>query len=284
MSRRAEAALLRRVRATGTSFYWTIRLLPRGQRRAMAALYLFCRAVDDIADGPAEAATKRRQLDQWRHAAATPGVACPDRALGEALADALRDHDLPVEELQAVVDGVAMDLPPGCPAPDAATLALYCRRVAGAVGILSMRIYGCRSAQAEAFAVAAGNALQRTNILRDVAEDAAAGRLYLPCPALEAAGLHDRDPAAVLAHPALPSVLAAVAAEAEAFYEDAFALARALPLRDRRRARPGLALVAVYRLLLRRLGRRGWSRPEVPPRLGRGRVIATLLRWRILGA
>lgn len=279
-------SLLTRVRACGSSFYWGIRLLSPDRRRGMAALYLFCRAVDDIVDGNDPAEAKAAALERWRGCLAAPADRCPDPVLGQALADAMDRFDLPVAPFHAIVDGMAMDLPPGCVAPDEATFRLYCDRVAGAVGLLSVRVFGVRGETADAFALTTGEALQITNILRDVAEDAAEGRLYLPREALEAAGIRDRDPTAVRDHPALPRVLDALAVRAERRYAEAVALARspALSPTERRRLRPGLVMLAVYRLLLRRLGQRGWDRLEQRPSLGRVRVLGTILRWRVFGA
>lgn len=279
--------LIERVRACGSSFYWGVRLLPASRREAMAALYLFCRAVDDIVDEPGTAEDKRAGLEMWRASIEAPAERCPDPLLGRALADGIETFGLPTAEFHAIVDGMAMDLPPGCIAPDEATFRLYCRRVAGAVGLLSVRIFGCTGGGPfDAFAIATGDALQITNILRDVAEDAAEGRLYLPREALLEAGIDSTDPQEVLAHPALPEVLDRLARRAEARYADALALARdpALSAGDRRCLRPGLVMLGVYRLLLRRLRQRGWQSLDRRPRLGRLRMAGTVLRWRLFGA
>lgn len=283
----ASASLLARVRSCGSSFYWGIRLLPWERRLAMGALYLYCRAVDDIVDAPGPAETKAAALEQWRSCLADPRTLCPDPQLGAALAEAMDAFDLPMAPFHAIIDGMAMDLPPGCIAPDEATLSLYCDRVAGAVGLLSVRIFGCQGGTADAFALATGQALQITNILRDVAEDAAIDRLYLPRELLLRAGITALDdPAAVLRHPAIPGILNILAERAEAKYEEAIALARspALSREERRLLRPGLVMLSLYRLLLRRLQDRGWDDLSQRPSLGRLQVLGTILRWRLLGA
>lgn len=278
--------LMARLRACGSSFYWGVRLLPRERREAMAALYLFCRAVDDIADGDGPPADRHRALETWRACLRDPAVLCPDPDLRQVLAEAMERFDLPPEPFHAIVDGVAMDLPPGIHAPDEETFALYCRRVAGAVGLLSVRIFGVHHPVADAFALATGEALQITNILRDVAEDAARGRLYLPAPVLRTAGIETTVPSAVIGHAALPRALDTLAARAEERYDAAVRLSRDPALRplERRRLRPGLVMLAVYRLLLRQLRRRGWGRLDERPRLGRVRLLGTVLRWRVFGA
>lgn len=277
--------LMVRVRQAGTSFYWAIRLLPRERREAMAALYLFCRAVDDIVDDSGPPAKARiAALAAWSTWIEGAGP-CPDATLCPTLEEARRRYALPVEPFLAIVGGVAMDLPPGLVAPARADLERYCAGVAGAVGRLSARIFGAAPGPAvDAFAVTTGEALQFTNILRDVAADAALGRLYLPREALEGAGIPPGMPDAVLAHPALALACAAFAREAEERYVRALALVRGLGPADRRALRPAVVMLAVYRRLLERLRRRGWDaaalhRPP-PPGSPLG-TLGTVLRYRL---
>lgn len=276
--------LLDRVRACGSSFYWGIRLLPVAERTAMAALYLYCRAVDDVADGTDSASEKIAALKDWRDCLSAPERLCPDPALGRPLATAIHRFNLPRELFEAVVDGVAMDMPPGLEAPPLALLEDYCHGVAGAVGLLTVRILGCSDGAADRFAEVTGQALQFTNILRDVAEDADIGRLYLPAEVLDSAGIATRDPAAVLAHPALPDACAAFATIAEQRFADATACLRTLDWRRRWKLRTAVALMALYRRVLDRLQDRGWTRLRDRPRLGRLEVIGLILRHRLLGA
>jgi len=257
-----------------SSFYWAMRLLPRDQRDAMFALYGYCRLLDDIADGDAPADTRRAKLATMRGALAAlfeAGVAL-DPTL-KALKPAIERYGLPRAELEALIDGMEMDVNGPLTAPRLAELRLYCRRVAGAVGLLAVRIFG--RPEAEALAIALGEALQLTNILRDVAEDAALGRLYLPAEALHAAGMAAHTPRAVLTHPALPRACAMVAELAEEEYAKAEAeLARL----GRRRLFPALVMMATYRLLLTRLMRAKWRYPEHPPRIGRLMRLAIALK------
>lgn len=248
-----------------SSFYWAMRLLPRAQRDAMFAIYDYCRVLDDIADGPGAADDKRARLAVMRGAVAAlfeTGVALhPTLA---ALAPAIRRYDLPRSELEALVDGMAMDVDGPLRAPSLVDLDLYCRRVAGAVGRLAVRVF--ERPDADHLAILLGEALQLTNILRDIGEDADLGRLYLPAEVLAEAGIAARGPRGVLTHPALPVACAGLARIAERRYAEAEAeLARI----GHARLWPAVAMMATYRVQLGRLVRAGWRHPRKPPRLGR---------------
>jgi phytoene synthase len=242
-----------------------MRLLPRPRREAMFALYGYCRVLDDIADGNDSTEVRRARLAVMRGAVAAlfeTGVALhPTLA---ALAPAIRRFDLPRAELEALIDGMETDVNGPLTAPSLAELRLYCRRVASSVGLLAIRIFG--RPEAEALALALGEALQLTNILRDVAEDAHLGRLYLPAEALHAAGMVVHTPQAVLTHPALPAACAMVAELAEEDFQAAEAELRRL---GRTGLFPAVVMMATYRNLLARLRLAAWRRPEQPPRLGR---------------
>lgn len=272
----SDAAEMRRiVRDSGSSFYWPMRLLPRERRTAMHAVYAFCRAVDDIADGPAPAAEKRRALEGWRAELDRVHGGAPRTAVGRALAAAVARFGLARADLAAVIEGVEMDVSGAAHAPDLATLELYCARVAGAVGLLSVRVFGADSEAARRGALALGHAMQLTNILRDLSEDAARGRLYLPREILQRHGIATADPGAATRHPAIGRACAELAAIAETRFGEA---ERAFAACPRRRLRPALAMMAVYRLLLRRLGDRGWAPLADKPRIGRATLLWTALR------
>lgn len=248
-----------------SSFYWAMRLLPGPRRDAMFAVYGYCRALDDIADGAGDAEGKRARLAVMRGAvAALFETGVPLHPTLAALAPAIRRYELPRAEFDAVIDGMEMDVDGPLTAPSMDELALYCRRVAGAVGLLAVRVFD--RPDADRLAVLLGEALQLTNILRDVAEDAELGRLYLPAEILAEAGIAARDPGGVLGHPALPAACAALARIAERRYAEAEAeLARI----GRAGLWPAVAMMATYRVQLARLVRAGWRHPEAPPRLGR---------------
>ena len=244
------------VQRSGSSFYWGMRILPPARRDAMYAVYAFCREVDDIADGSDEAAAKQAGLADWvREIEALYAGRPSRRPTIRALTGPIAAFDLPKAEFLAVIDGMAMDAEANIVAPAMADFELYCRRVAGAVGLLSIRVFGDPSPAAEDFALALGDALQMTNILRDVAEDAAQGRLYLPRELLVRHGVRLGAVAETLAQPGV----AAACAELAALAHDRFARAdRCLARCDRRALKPALIMRDVYGRLLDRLEARGW--------------------------
>ena len=207
MSQSSQAA----ARASGSSFYRGMRILPRAEREAMFEIYSFCRAVDDIADDPGPREPRRGQLQAWRADIDAIYAGSPPPQLA-GLAQAVRQFNLRREDFIAVIDGMAMDVDADIRAPDQATLDLYCDRVACAVGRLSVRVFGMAPDAGLALADHLGRALQLTNILRDLDEDAAMGRLYLPREALREAGIISTDPATVLANPMLGAACDAVVA------------------------------------------------------------------------
>ncbi len=257
------------VRRAGTSFYRGMRILPPERRAAMYAIYAFCREVDDIADDPGPLAERLPALDVWRDRVAGLYRGEADSAVTRVLAAAAASYGLRAEDFLAVIDGMAMDAQEAIVAPDLATLDLYCDRVAAAVGRLSVRAFGDASPAADQVAHALGRALQLTNILRDVAEDAERGRLYLPREYLTEAGVA-LDPAAALAAPGLPVVCARVAVLADAQFAAAFAAMRAC---DPRAMAPARLMAAGYREILRALRRRGWERMAAPARVPKWRKL-----------
>jgi squalene synthase HpnD len=259
-------------RASRSSFYIGMRILPRAQREAMFEIYSFCRAVDDIADDPGPRERRRQQLGQWRSDVDALYRAAPPPT---RLARVVRDFDLRREDFIAIIDGMEMDVLADIRAPDRATLDLYCDRVACAVGRLSVRVFGMEPQAGLALAHHLGPALQLTNILRDLDEDAALGRLYLPHEVLLAAGITATDPTAVLAHPALGQASAAVAAEAKVHFRDAQAIIAKSP---RRVVRAPRIMGEAYRAVLEALVARGFAPPRAPVRLARARIIWILLR------
>ena len=236
-----------------------MRVLPRAKREAMFAVYRFCRAADDIADGDGPAGQKLRRRAEWRAdlerllAGGEPHV--PEIA---ALAPPLHAFGFDGDALRAVISGMEMDVRGEMRAPTIETLELYCSRVAGAVGLLAVRIFGSSGPASLSFALALGDALQMTNILRDLEEDAARGRLYLPKEFLDRAGIRTREPMAILRDPGLPDACELLAGLATERYRQALA---SLPP-DPRPLRPAMIMMAVYARLLRRMRRHGWTPPQ----------------------
>ena len=257
------AIAIERAGAAKSSFYAAMKLLPEARRNAMFAIYAFCRDVDDIADEPAPEGTKPIELNRWRSEIDTiyaGGV--PGKALARALMRPVKTFGLLKKDFMAVIDGMAMDAERDIKAPSLAELDLYCDRVASAVGRLSVRIFGTWEPRADDVADHLGRALQLTNILRDVDEDAERGRLYLPRETLEKHGITSDDPATVLAHPGLDAACAELAVLAKHHYTEA---ERAMAACQRSAMRPAMMMGGVYRAVLDRLERRGWAapRPEV---------------------
>jgi squalene synthase HpnD len=261
-------------RASGSSFYNAMRILPRAQREAMFEIYSFCRAVDDIADDPGDRDRRRGDLLKWRgDIDALYAGAPPHQLFG--LAQAVRAFDLQREDFLAVIDGMAMDVAADIRAPDQATLDVYCDRVACAVGRLSVRVFGMEHEAGLALAHHLGRALQLTNILRDLDEDAAMGRLYLPREALNAVGIMAADPAAVLADPAIGKPCAAIVALAKSEFKEADAIMAQNP---RRVVRAPRIMGAAYRVILDSLVARGFAPPRQPVRLSRAWLVFIVLR------
>ncbi len=255
------AEVERIVRQAGTSFYRGMRILPPDRRAAMYAIYAFCRLVDDIADEPAPIEQKRRFLNLWRRRidALMRGVAegeAAEGAVARVLLLAQRRFGLRCEDFRAVIDGMQTDAETVIVAPDFATLDLYCDRVASAVGRLSVRAFGDGSPSAEEVAHHLGRALQLTNILRDLDEDASRGRLYLPREWLAEADV-PLDPSAALACPRLGVVCERAARTARSHFTKATA---AMARCDRRAMKPARLMAATYWAVLSRLERRGWAR------------------------
>jgi presqualene diphosphate synthase len=261
-------------RASGSSFYNAMRILPRAQRLAMFEIYSFCRQVDDIADSRGPRDERREQLERWRADidALYAGKPVP-RTRG--LLTPVREFGLRREDFQGIIDGMEMDVIEDIRAPDEATLDLYCNRVASAVGRLSVRVFGMEEQDGIALAHHLGRALQFTNILRDLDEDAALGRLYLPAQALRAAGITTTDPVVVLASPVVGNVCASIVEGARAHFAQADKIMARNP---RRCVRAPRIMSEAYRLILDSLVARGWSPPRRPIRLPRTRLLWIIMR------
>lgn len=264
------------VAKSGTSFLWGMRILPRARRDAMYAIYAFCREVDDIADEPNPQETKLRRLGEWRGEIARLYAGKPREAVAQALLGPIAAFELPTAEFLAIIDGMEMDVRSQIVAPSMEDYALYCRRVAGAVGLLSIRVFGDVSAPAQELAVVLGEGLQTINILRDLDEDAGRGRLYLPGDLLTKHGMADLSPDAVLAHPNLPGACEEMTNFAEVRMRRARIL---LSQCDRRRMRPARLMLESYERILHRLEARGWDRPRERVRLSRPEKLWVAFRY-----
>jgi presqualene diphosphate synthase len=251
-----------------------MRILPRAEREAMFEIYSFCRAVDDIADDTGPRDIRREQLARWRSDIDALYRGTPQQHL-LGLAEAVRKFNLGRADFIAVIDGMEMDVLSDIRAPDRATLDLYCDRVACAVGRLSVRVFGMRPEAGLSLAHHLGRALQLTNILRDLDEDAALGRLYLPREALLAAGITATDPAAVLADPAIGKACASLVDLAKTAFREANVIMSQSP---RRVVRAPRIMGEAYRAILDKLVARGFAPPREPVRHSRARLIFIVLR------
>jgi phytoene synthase len=264
--------------AAGSSFYTAMRLLPKERREAMYAVYAFCRAVDDVADDGGARDVRRAELDRWR-ADIDALYAGRPVARTRDLVGPVKQFDLKREDFQAVIDGMAMDAEEDIVAPDEATLDLYCDRVASAVGRLSVRIFGMPEADGIKLAWHQGRALQLTNILRDIDEDAERGRLYLPQEKLEAIGLGNPTPMQAIMHPRIGEVCGAIAREAEEHYRATWAIIDRSPRKATKAAR---LMAAAYRLYLDAVVARGWAPPRARVKPGKLALILVALRHGVL--
>lgn len=261
--------------AKKSNFYTALRILPHDQREAMFQVYAFCRAVDDIADEGGPRAFRLSELGAWRRDidAYFDGAPLPLRLV--SLAPHIARFRLQRVDFLAIIDGMEMDARADIRAPDWATLDLYCDRVASAVGRLSVRIFGLGEADGIELAHHLGRALQLTNILRDIDEDASIGRLYLPREALRAAGIETDDPIAVSMDPRLPAACVEVVARARRH----FAAAHAVIARSPRGAtKSPRVMAAVYGAILDKVVRQGFAPPRHRVRTPKSKVILAILR------
>lgn len=262
-------------RAAGSSFYFAMRMLPRPRRDGMFEVYSFCRRVDDVADSGAPRGERLARLARWR-AEVEDLYAGKVRPEHRNLARVIATFGLRKEDFIAIIEGMEMDAAEDIRAPDAARLDLYCDRVASAVGRLSVRIFGVGEADGERLAHHLGRALQFTNILRDLDEDAAIGRLYLPAEALRAAGIDSDDPQAVASHPALGVVCAGMVEQARAHFKEADAI---MDRCARPTVRAPRIMSEVYQAILAELVARGWDPPRPPVRIGRWPLLRIVLQY-----
>jgi phytoene synthase len=257
-----------------------MRVLPRDQREAMFSVYRFCRSVDDVADEPIYQSRAQRmdQLRRWRSAieAMFAGEAPPHLA---DLDKATKRYGLRRDDFEEVINGVSMDAERDICAPDWSTLDLYCDRVASAVGRLSVRIFGLGPQPGEALAFHLGRALQLTNILRDIDEDSAVGRLYLPREELVAASVPTDNPLNAAKDPKLAIACMQVARRARRHFDQAQPIMASAP---RNAARAPRLMAAAYRSLLDNMMATGFAPPRRRARPSKIRVLGAFLCYGVI--
>ncbi|HEY9397546.1 MAG TPA: presqualene diphosphate synthase HpnD [Burkholderiales bacterium] len=238
---------------SGSSFYYAFLFLPPEQRRAITALYAFCREVDDAVDEISDAGVAATTLQWWRHEVQGLYDGNPQHPVTRALQPAIAAYGIEQVRLNEIIDGMEMDLHQNRYL-DFAALQRYCYHVAGVVGILAARIFGFNNPQTLKYAETLGTAFQLTNIIRDVGEDARKGRIYLPMDELQRFGITAADVLHYRESENFDKLMAFQIERAERYYQEALSL---LPAEDRRAQRPGLMMAAIYRTLLREIKRDG---------------------------
>jgi len=238
---------------SGSSFYYSFLFLPQEQRRAITAVYAFCREVDDVADECSDAALAAAKLAWWRGEIAALYGGQPQHPVTRALAPIVERYDIPQARLNEILDGMEMDLRQAR-YTDFAQLEHYCYHVAGVVGLVAARIFGYVNSQTLRYAETLGTALQLTNIIRDVGQDARHNRIYLPMDELARFGVTAADILNARHTESFGRLMAFQAERAAEHYDRALAL---LPQEDRRAQRPGLVMAAIYRTLLDEIRRDG---------------------------
>jgi phytoene synthase len=271
-----------RAARSGSSFYYAFRFLTPPRRAAITAFYAFCREVDDVVDEVEDASVAAMKLAWWRKEVASAFGGAPSHPVTKALLPHAAAYDIRAEHLQAVIDGCEMDLQQSRYL-DFQALARYCHLVAGVVGEVAANIFGRSEAATTGYAHRLGLAMQLTNIIRDVGDDARRGRIYLPVDELQRFGVKANE---ILLRDApwgyserFTALMKFQAERAHRTYDEAFAL---LPASDRRAQRPGLAMAQIYRTLLREIEADGFrvlhQRVSLTPL--RKVWIAMLTHWR----
>lgn len=234
---------------SGSSFYYSFLFLPKQQRRAITALYAFCREVDDVVDECSDAELARTKLAWWREEVAALFQGKPQHPVSQALVSAVKNFHLPEARFNEIIDGMEMDLVKTRYA-NFDELALYCHRVAGVVGLMAAEIFGSTKPETLHYAENLGTAFQLTNIIRDVGEDAQRDRIYFPLDELSRFNVDPSDILNARNSPELKSFIQFQIERAHHYYAQAM---NALPASDRRAQRPGLIMAGIYRALLQRI-------------------------------
>jgi len=240
---------------SGSSFYYSFMFLPPERRRAITALYAFCREVDDAVDEPADPQVARAKLEWWRREVAQLYAGNARHPVTKALVPAIGPFNIQQQQLGAIMDGMEMDLAQ-TRYPDFESLRTYCHRVAGVVGVLAASIFGYRNSRTLEYAENLGLAFQLTNIIRDVGEDARKGRIYLPADEMQRFGVSAAQILDAQHTEGFSRLIEFQAQRVKSCYAEALA---ALPAEDRRAQRPGLVMAAIYRTLLEELRRDGYQ-------------------------
>lgn len=257
------------VKRSGSSFFWSMRFLPKAKRMAMYTLYAFCRHIDDIVDGNDMTMSEKLELLQaWREEMDNIyDRKVPTTDIGRKIYKNCMRFKLPKSEFIKLIDSISMDIPNPLHAPSMSDFYKYCRGVAGAPGNLSLRIFGCDNEKViESLATSLGNALQITNILRDVKEDAQADRLYIPADLLNKARITSTNPSEVIVNKNLSVAREALARIAEEEFKKSESLMKYL---DKKSLRSVKAVMAIYKKYFDIMQKRGWEIISPKPKIGK---------------
>ncbi len=265
------------VKKSGTSFFWSMRFLPKAKREAMYTLYAFCRHIDDIVDGDSSVAEKQELLQAWREEMDNIyDKKVPATDIGRKIYKNCMRFKLPKSEFLQLIDSISMDVPNPVQAPNLNDFYRYCRGVAGVPGSLSLRIFGCNDEKMiEELSSSLGNALQITNILRDVKEDALADRLYIPREFLEKADISITDPKSVITDKNLVFAREELAKIASKDFQKAYELIKHL---DKKTARPVKMIANIYKKYFDIMQKRGWEVISPKPTISKFEKLALALK------
>lgn len=265
------------VKKSGSSFFWSMRFLPKAKREAMYTIYAFCRHIDDIVDKDLPLKEKQELLAAWREEINNIyDKKAPATEIGRRIYKNCMRFNLPKEEFIKLIDSISMDIPNPLQAPRMEQFLRYCRGVAGVPGSLSLRIFGCKDENLiEELATSLGNALQITNILRDVKEDAQSDRLYIPREYLQKASINSKNPSEVI----VDKNLAIAREELAKMAADDYAKAsQIIPFLDKKAARPVRAIAAIYKKYFDLMQTRGWEIVSPKPNISKFNKFSLALR------
>ena len=256
------------VRKSGTSFFWSMRFLPKAKREAMYTLYAFCRHIDDIVDNDSSMSEKQELLQAWREELDNIyDKKVPATEIGRRIYKNCMRFKLPKSEFIRLIDSISMDVPTPLQAPHLSDFYRYCRGVAGVPGSLSLRIFGCKDEKMiEELSLSLGNALQITNILRDIKEDALSNRLYIPREFLQKADINTTDPRIVVTDKNLVFAREELAKIANEDFRKSYELINHL---DKETARPVRIIASIYKKYFDLMQERGWEVISPKPKISK---------------
>ena len=265
------------VKKSGTSFFWSMRFLPKAKREAMYTLYAFCRHIDDIVDGDSSITEKQELLQAWREEMDNIyDKKVPATDIGRKIYKNCMRFKLPKSEFLRLIDSISMDVPNPVQAPSLNDFYSYCRGVAGVPGSLSLRIFGCNDEKIiEELSSSLGNALQITNILRDVKEDALADRIYIPREFLDKADINITDPKSVITDKNLVFAREELAKIANKDFQKAYELIKLL---DKKTARPVKMIANIYKKYFDIMQKRGWEVISPKPTISKFEKLTLALK------